>query len=76
VTSIQLSSGTNVVLNATNGYIGGTYYILTSTNLAAPLAQWQTVLTNILPATGNFSLTTSNGFSKTTPKRFYILQVQ
>lgn len=76
VTGIQFSSNTNVVLNATNGYIGGTYYILTSTNIAAPLAQWQTVLTNVLPATGNFSLTTSNGFSKTTPKRFYILQVQ
>ncbi len=76
VTSLVLASGTNVVLNATNGYIGGTYYVLTSTNLAAPLAQWSTISTNILPATGNFSLITSNGFSKTTPKRFYILQVQ
>jgi len=75
VASIQVS-GTNVTLIATNGYIGGTYYILTSTNLNTPLAQWLPVLTNVLPATGNFSLTTSNSFSRNTPGRFYILRVQ
>jgi len=75
VASIQVS-GTNVTLIATNGYIGGTYYILTSTNLNTPLAQWLPVVTNVLPATGNFSLTTSNSFSRNTPGRFYILRVQ
>jgi len=75
VASIQVS-GTNVTLIATNGYIGGTYYILTSTNLTTPLAQWLPVLTNVLPATGNFSLTTSNSFSRNTPRQFYILRVQ
>jgi hypothetical protein len=76
VTGIQLASGTNVILNATNGYIGGTYYVLTSTNVSTPLAQWQPLSTNVLAASGNFSLITSNSFSKTTPKRFYLLQVQ
>ncbi len=69
-------SGTNVVLSVTNGYIGGTYYLLASTNLATPFNLWSPVSTNVLGASGNFSLTASNAFNFTAPKRFFILQVQ
>ena len=36
---------------------GGTYYVLSSTNLATPLNQWTPVLTNVLVANGNLALT-------------------
>jgi hypothetical protein len=75
ITDISLS-GTNVVLNMTNGYIGGTYYLLTSTNVATPLSQWLPVGTNVLGASGNFFLTATNGYLANVPKRFYILRVQ
>ncbi len=69
-------SGTNVVLNVTNGYIGGTYYLLASTNAALPLSQWLPVSTNVLGASGNFSLTETNGFVPGVPSQFYVLRVQ
>jgi hypothetical protein len=69
-------SGTNVVLNATNGFTGGTYYVLTSTNLATPLSQWSPVFTNVLSASGSFSLTASNTFTVGSSRRFYLLRVQ
>ncbi len=74
LTGISLSGG-NVVLNATNGIAGGTYYVLTSTNVAAPLSQWLPVFTNVLSTSGSFILTTTNGFSSASSQQFYILQV-
>jgi len=73
-TQIQVS-GTNAVFNVTNGFIGGTYYLLTSTNVTTPLSQWVPILTNVLGASGNFTLTASNSFSLSTRQRFYILAV-
>ena len=75
LTGIRLS-GTNAVLSATNGYIGGTYYVLTSTNLTTPLNQWIPVFTNLLGASGNFTLTATNTVSGSVTQRFYILSVQ
>lgn len=75
LTGIHLS-GTNAVLNATNGFIGGTYYVLTSTNVTTPLNQWVPLLTNVLGATGNFNLTVTNAVNLSIPRRFFILQVQ
>lgn len=72
---IQLSKP-NVVLSATNGYIGATYYVLTSTNVNAPLSQWLPIYTNILGASGSFSLTVSNSLDPHLPRQFYILRVQ
>jgi len=69
-------AGTNATINATNGYIGGTYYLLTSTNLAKPFSQWTPVGTNVLGASGNFSLTATNGYSSKVPQQFFLLRVQ
>ncbi|MCX6921987.1 MAG: hypothetical protein NT154_02020 [Verrucomicrobia bacterium] len=71
-TGISLS-GTNVVLSAMNGFVGGTYYVLTSTNLTTPLNQWIPVLTNLLGASGSFTLTATNTASLSIRQRFYIL---
>jgi hypothetical protein len=75
ISGISLSR-TNVLLNVTNGYIGGTYYLLTSTNVATPFSLWSPIGTNVLGASGNFSLTASNAFISTAPKQFFILRVQ
>ncbi len=72
---IQLS-GSNVILNATNGFIGGTYFVLTSTNLSTPLSGWAPLFTNVLGVSGGFSLTLSNSFMAHDPSRFYLLKVQ
>jgi fibronectin-binding autotransporter adhesin len=41
-------TGGNLVLSGTGGFTNGTYYVLTSTNLAAPLTNWTQLLTNQL----------------------------
>ena len=75
LTGINLS-GTSVILDATNGFVGGTYYMLTSTNLALPLSQWLPIFTNILGASGNFTLTATNALISNAPVQFYVLQVR
>ena len=68
-------SGTNLVLNGTHGLSGGTYYVLTSTNLVQPLSQWMPVATNVLSASGNFTITVTDAVTPSLPQRFYILQM-
>jgi hypothetical protein len=75
ITGVQISRP-NVILAGTNGFIGGTYYLLTSTNLSKPFSLWLPVSTNVLGASGNFSLTASNAFMFSEPKRFFVLRVQ
>ena len=69
-------SGTNLVINGSNGLSGGTYYTLMSTNVAQPLNQWSPIATNVLSADGNFTITATNAVNPTVPQRFYILQLQ
>jgi formylglycine-generating enzyme len=69
-------SGTNLVLSVSNGQSGGTYYVLTSTNVPLPLSQLGRVATNVLGASGNFTITVTNTFTASAPQRFYILQLQ
>jgi hypothetical protein len=69
-------SGANLILNATNGVAGGTYYALMSTNLTQPFSQWIPVATNVLSVSGNFTITAINTVSPTVTQRFYILEEQ
>jgi PKD repeat protein len=75
ITGIRLS-GTNLVVDGSNGLVGAPCYVLMSTNLAQPLSQWMPVATNNLPATGPFSITASNAVSPNAPQRFYTLRLQ
>jgi hypothetical protein len=75
IVSVSLS-GTNLVLNATNGQSGGTYFVLMSTNLSLPLSQWTPVATNVLSVSGNFTITANNTVNRNVPQRFYILEEQ
>jgi hypothetical protein len=73
ITSVS-ASGANLVINATNGVSGGTYYVLMSENLAQPFSQWTPVGTNVLSVSGNFTITAINTVSRDVPQRFFILE--
>ena len=75
ITGISFS-GPNLMLTGTNGLNGEILYTLTSTDLAQPLSQWQSVATNVLSANGNFSLTATNAVTSAAPQQFYILEAQ
>jgi autotransporter-associated beta strand protein len=71
IQKLSVAAG-NVVLSGTNNAgPGGTFSVLTSTNLSVPLTNW-TVLTNgTFDSSGNFSITNATGGSR----QFYLLQV-
>lgn len=76
ISTINLS-GADVVLAATNGAAGGTYHVLSSTNLAWPLSQWEAVATNLPTTNGDFTITVTNAASAgSSPFRFFILETQ
>lgn len=66
-------SGTNLVINASASG-AGTYELLASTNLSLSLSQWTPIATNILTASGNFSIT--NSVNPAMQQCLYILQAQ
>jgi autotransporter-associated beta strand protein len=72
ITNFSLSFGTNIVLSGTNAQSGATYYLVTSTNVGAPVNQWKTIATNV--AVGNaFSFTGTNAVNPALGKQFYFL---
>jgi hypothetical protein len=66
-------NGPDLVLSGTNGVPGGTYYVLTSTNVARPLLNWTRVATNAFAGDGGFSFT--NPAAANAPQQFYLLQL-
>jgi hypothetical protein len=69
-------SGTNLVLNGTNGLSTGIYHLLASTNVALPLNRWSSLATNVLTANGNFTITATNAVKPQDACQFYLLQLQ
>jgi fibronectin-binding autotransporter adhesin len=67
-------SGGNVVLSGSGGVSGWTYYLLASTNLNLPVAQWTRVATNQFDSSGNFSL--SKPVDPSAPQTYYQIQLQ
>jgi autotransporter-associated beta strand protein len=65
-------SGNDFVFSGTGGAANGTYYVLTSTNVASPVNEWMPVSTNTFDASGAFNFTTA--ISAGGPQQFYILQ--
>ncbi|MGA2245972.1 MAG: DUF2341 domain-containing protein [Verrucomicrobiota bacterium] len=51
----KLANG-SLTLSGSGGPDGGTYYVLGSTNLLTPPAEWQVVSTNFFDGSGNFSV--------------------
>jgi autotransporter-associated beta strand protein len=65
-------SGANLIISGSNGIPNGSYFVLTSTNVAAPLAAWTRFATNAFSATGTFSFTNAVDASA---RRFFAIQL-
>ena len=68
----RLVNGTNFVMSGTGGSTNFNVYVLASTNLALPPANWTRVATNQFLANGNFNFT--NAVGPGAPQTFYLLQ--
>jgi autotransporter-associated beta strand protein len=66
-------SGGGLVFNGSGGVANADYYLLASTNMAAPLASWTRLLTNQFDNSGNFNFT--NPMDTNALQNFYLLQV-
>ena len=65
------ASGENVIISGTGGPHSGTYYVVTSTNVASPLTNWARLATNVFDSSGNFICTNAmNG-----PRQFYRIEL-
>jgi len=73
ITNFSFAGG-NVLLNCANGLAGRTYYLLTSTDLAA--ADWSVIATNVLQANGTFSIGASNTVNFDELQRYFMLEAQ
>jgi autotransporter-associated beta strand protein len=69
---LGISSG-KLVLTGSGGITNGTYYVLTSTNLAVPLTNWTRLQTNQFDSSGSFNFT--NPINQNSVQSFYLLQI-
>jgi autotransporter-associated beta strand protein len=67
-----LSEGTNLIFSGTIVGTNETYYVLASTNIAAPTAQWTRLATNLITG-GQFRFT--NAIDPSVPQTFYRVQL-
>jgi len=70
--NITISGGQVIVSGTNNNGAGGTYRLLTSTNVLLPRTGWSVLSTGTFDNSGNFSITNPIG---TNAQRFYQLQV-
>jgi autotransporter-associated beta strand protein len=62
-----------LVFIGSNGVANATYYLLGSTNVAAPLSNWSPLATNLFDAGGNFNFT--NPPDPGEPQQFFIIEL-
>lgn len=65
--------GSNLVMSGTNGAPLSTYYVLSATNVALPLASWSRIATNTFNGSGNFNFT--NAIIPSVPQRYFLIQL-
>jgi hypothetical protein len=68
-----LEGGGNLILNGSNGLAGAEYYVLSSSNVAIPLANWIVLATNNFDTNGAFRFT--NTLIPGGGQRFYRIEV-
>jgi len=66
--------GTDLVIAGTNGTPGLSYYVLSTTNLLAPISGWTPVATNQFDGGGNFNLTLTNAVQAAIPQQLYLIE--
>jgi hypothetical protein len=77
IASSQVDSGTNLVINATNGVPGVMYSVMGTTNVALPFSQWQVVSTNNLcRVLGTTTITATNAVSPAARQQYFVLKMQ
>jgi pectate lyase len=64
----------NLIFTGVGGPAGGTNYLVATTNLSIPLAQWSRAATNKFDASGNYLIT--NALLSGVPQRFYRVRLQ
>jgi hypothetical protein len=69
---VALSRGNLVLSGTNNSGPGGTYHVLTSTNLFSPRANWTVLASGSFDSSGRFAFTNALG---SLPQRFFTLQV-
>jgi hypothetical protein len=72
ITGIQISGG-NLVVTGTNGTAGANYLVLTTTNLALPVASWSTIATQQFQNGGAVNFT--NPLNPNSPQTFFRLRL-
>jgi hypothetical protein len=63
----------SIVLSGHGGIPNRAYWVLTSTNLALPIANWAIAATNLFDGNGDFQLT--NAFNPDLPQQLYLLRL-
>jgi len=66
-------TGTNLVFAGGDGPAGGTNYLVSTTDLSLPIAQWSRTATNGFDLSGNYRMT--NGIPAGVPQRFYRIRL-
>ncbi|HEV2436087.1 MAG TPA: hypothetical protein VG077_08805, partial [Verrucomicrobiae bacterium] len=66
-------SGPTLTFSGTNGRADGTYYVLSTTDLALPRNQWSVIATNIFDSEGDFNFTNLSAPLPT--QMFYMLKL-
>jgi hypothetical protein len=72
ISAVTVSAST-LVMSGSNGVPGWRFYVLESTNVAAPLAAWTRAATSVFNLAGNFTIT--NSITPNSPRRFFSLQL-
>ena len=67
------AGGAFIISGTNNTGPGGTYHVLTSTNLVLPLASWPVLTNGSFDSKGNFAFT--NAITPATVQRYFILRV-
>jgi hypothetical protein len=67
-------SGSNLIISGTGGSPNTGFYVLSTTNVAAPVASWSVISTNSFDNAGAFNVT--NTVSPGVPQRFFMLKLQ
>ncbi|HSU53455.1 MAG TPA: autotransporter-associated beta strand repeat-containing protein, partial [Candidatus Dormibacteraeota bacterium] len=73
IQSIAISGGNLVISGTNNSGSGGTYHVLTATNITTPRTNWSVLTNGTFDGSGNFAST--NAVTGSTPQRFFMLQV-
>jgi hypothetical protein len=75
ITGVNFQLATSsLVITGTNGLANDVFYVLTSTNLALPIASWTPIATNTFDASGNFNI--SLPYSEGNEQQYYSIKSQ